>query len=289
MASHLQVRLELVDELLRPRRRCSLRPNSTSVWLRSITSTKRATAGRRSDRGGGELGLDVGDELRHRLLRRGQLGRDRGQESRCWPGCRARPCRCRRHSGEFTHQLIQATAASGFLVLADADHSMRRLVPGLPVGGLAGQAREAQHLHLFPRRRPDRSPAGWSCRTAWRRSRATTALWSSGLADGPCPSSLICCGRSDGLGLLELDHQLEPRLGVGDLEPGPFRSEQLLAVLPQPGAEHRVLSRTSAPRRTARSPWRRPRRRRSIISSQVQVLSSGMSILAFSKTSGWRR
>ena len=30
-------------------------------------------------------------------------------------------------SGEFTNQLIKATAASGFLVLAEADHSIHAL------------------------------------------------------------------------------------------------------------------------------------------------------------------
>src|SRR3712207_6324786 len=34
-------------------------------------------------------------------------------------------------SGEFTHQLIQATAASGFLVLAEADQSMLALYQAL--------------------------------------------------------------------------------------------------------------------------------------------------------------
>ena len=35
------------------------------------------------------------------------------------------------HSGEFTHQSISATTASGFLVLAEADQSMEALYQAL--------------------------------------------------------------------------------------------------------------------------------------------------------------
>ena len=35
------------------------------------------------------------------------------------------------HSGEFTHQSMNATTASGFLVLAEADHSMDALYQAL--------------------------------------------------------------------------------------------------------------------------------------------------------------
>ena len=48
--------------------------------------------------------------------------------------------------------------------------------------------------------------------------------------------------RTNGLGLLELHHQVEPSLGVGWLKPHTFLSEQFLAVLAQVRAEHGVCA-----------------------------------------------
>ena len=59
-------------------------------------------------------------------------------------------------SGLFAYQLIQAIAASGFLVLADADHSMLALYQAFAFGCLARQARGPQHLDLLPGRIADR-------------------------------------------------------------------------------------------------------------------------------------
>ena len=94
-------------------------------------------------------------------------------------------------SVEFTHQLIQAIAASGFFVLADADHSMLALYQALRSVALPVRLGARSILISLP----DAAliASSWlvleACMAAFP---TTTALWSSGLADGPCPSSLIC-------------------------------------------------------------------------------------------------
>ncbi len=50
-------------------------------------------------------------------------------------------------AGSFANQLIQAIAASGILGLGRRRPQHACLVPGLPVGCLAGRARAPQHLH----------------------------------------------------------------------------------------------------------------------------------------------
>ena len=59
-------------------------------------------------------------------------------------------------AGSFANQLIQAIAASGFLVLADADHSMLALYQPLRSVALPARLGRPQHLDLFPGRIADR-------------------------------------------------------------------------------------------------------------------------------------
>src|SRR5918993_5106255 len=93
-------------------------------------------------------------------------------------------------SVEFTHQLIQATAASGFFVLADADHSMLALYQAFR--SVAWPVRLGARSILISS--PDAAliASSWLvlevCMAAFP---TTSALWSSGLADGPRPSSPI--------------------------------------------------------------------------------------------------
>src|SRR3954454_4482677 len=75
MGSHLQVRLDLVHERLGGVSRA--RPPEENVRLvAEHDRTQRPAAGWGSDRSRGQLGLDVGDELRDGLLVLGQLGPD---------------------------------------------------------------------------------------------------------------------------------------------------------------------------------------------------------------------
>ena len=64
----------------------------------------------------------------------------------------------------------------------------------------------------------------------------TSALWSSGLA------SLLAdlLRRSQGLGFLELDHEVVPGLSFGYVKPKPVRGEEFLAVLAQERGEQWV-------------------------------------------------
>src|ERR671911_3149553 len=91
----------------------------------------------------------------------------------------------------LANQLIQATAASGFFVLADADHSMLALYQAFR--SVAWPVRLGARSILISS--PDAAliASSWLvlevCMAAFP---TTSALWSSGLAEGPCPSSLIC-------------------------------------------------------------------------------------------------
>ena len=112
----------------------------------------------------------------------------------------------------------------------------------------------------------------------------TIALWSSDFA----ASSVICGGRADGPGLLGLDQVVEPRLDVGGLEAQAVRGEQRLALLADPGLEQ-VRRCTSDWNPKVTLALDATSAAISISESQVQVLSSGTSMPAFSKTFGLAR
>ena len=167
------------------------RPKSTSVMLRNMTSTNVPPPGGGAIGVVGELGLDVGDELRHRLLRGRQLGLDVAPGARSSPGCPVPPCRCRRprwSSPTSRSRRSRPPGSSSWPTPTTACSPCTRPCGRPPCRSGSG----ARSILISS---PDAAliASSWLVLESPMAAFPTTsALWSSGLADGPSPSSLIC-------------------------------------------------------------------------------------------------